>query len=73
MTADIVDLKTYRKTKQRAEKEQNAKINRARCGRGKVERLAEELGKKRKAADLDGKKLKSKGSEVLQFDERDPA
>jgi len=73
MTADIVDLRSYRKAKKRAEKEQSAKTNRARHGRGKVERLAEEIDKKRKDADLDGKKLKKESTAVVNFDERDPA
>ena len=56
MTADIVNLNKARKAKARAQKERQAEENRARFGRTKGQRLAEDLDKARARRELDGAK-----------------
>ena len=57
MTGEIVNLRQARKAKKREEKEQQAAANRARFGRSKAERLAEETEQQRRERALAGKKL----------------
>ena len=62
MSGNVVNLRTFRKRKARADRETEAAGNRARHGRTKVERTFEES--RRDAADrsLDGRRLEA-GSE----------
>lgn len=55
--AEIVNLKTFRKQKARAEKEQAASENRAKFGRTKAEKLLEKAKADQAATRLDGHKL----------------
>lgn len=54
MTASIVNLNKYRKAKARTEDEKQAKENRAKFGRTKLERQAGESDRERRDTALDG-------------------
>ena len=57
MAGEIVNLRQARKAKRRGEKEAAAAANRARFGRSKGERRAEEAEQQRRDRELAGKKL----------------
>ena len=57
MTAKIINLNRARKAKARADKANEAEQNRARFGRTKAERTANEAETERNAKFLDGSKL----------------
>tara|TARA_Y100000813_G_scaffold191814_1_gene169174 strand:+ start:556 stop:756 length:201 start_codon:yes stop_codon:yes gene_type:complete len=57
MTAEIVNLRQYRKDRQRQEKERAAEQNRAKYGRDKVQKREDETSRVRSEQDLDGKRL----------------
>ncbi|MEK9671550.1 MAG: DUF4169 family protein [Rhodospirillaceae bacterium] len=59
MSAEIVNLRQYRKQKSKAAKDLAAAANRRRHGRIKGERLADKDGEARQARDLDGKQLET--------------
>ena len=56
MSAEIINLKDFRKRQAKLEKQRQAEENRVRFGRSKAEKLKESADKKRQDADLDGKK-----------------
>ncbi|MBU0725715.1 MAG: DUF4169 family protein [Alphaproteobacteria bacterium] len=56
MSAEIINLKDFRKRQAKLEKQRQAEENRVRFGRSKAEKLKESADKKRHDADLDGKK-----------------
>jgi hypothetical protein len=55
--AEIINLRHARKTRARNEKAEKASEKRRVHGRSKAERLSEERERKRRAQELDGKKL----------------
>lgn len=55
--AEIVNLRSLRKQKARAEKERKAEANRALHGRTRAERLNEATSRARETASHDGRKL----------------
>lgn len=55
--AEIVNLRSVRKQKARAEKERKAEANRALHGRTRAERLSEAANRAREDASHDGRKL----------------
>ena len=57
MTADIVNLRRARKTKARAEREQQAAENRVRFGRTKAERQAQSITRERERRTHLGREL----------------
>lgn len=57
MTAEIVNLRQYRKERQRQEKERAAEQNRVKFGRDKAQRREDESSRARSDQDLDGKRL----------------
>jgi len=57
MTAEIVNLRQYRKEKQRQERERTAEQNRVRFGRDKARRREDAADRKRSEQDLDGKHI----------------
>ncbi|MAY67003.1 MAG: hypothetical protein CMM77_07740 [Rhodospirillaceae bacterium] len=57
MAAEIVNLRQYRKEKQRQDRARTAEQNRARFGRGKAQRREDEMDRKRSEQDLDGKQF----------------
>lgn len=57
MSAEIVNLKQYRKKKQRVEKERAAGDNRVKYGRTKRQKQRDEFESGRYEADLTGKHL----------------
>jgi hypothetical protein len=57
MAAEIVNLRQYRKEKQRQERARVAEQNRARFGRDKAQRREDETDRKRSEQNLDGKHL----------------
>jgi hypothetical protein len=57
MSAEIVNLRQYRKEKQRQDRARAAEQNRVRFGRDKVQRREDETDRKRSEQDLDGKQL----------------
>ena len=57
MSAEIVNLKQFRKKQQRAEKEREADGNRAKYGRTKGQKQRDEIKSGRFEADLTGKRL----------------
>lgn len=54
---DVINLKQFRKAKERAEKEKRAEENRAKHGRTKGERALQETKDKKQDATLSGHKL----------------
>ena len=54
MTGDVVDLRTFRKQKQREEKEAKAAENRSKFGRTKAEKLRDQTDKDNQARHVDG-------------------
>jgi len=54
MSAEIVNLRQYRKANRRAEKERQASINREKHGRTKGEKLAQSEERKRDERLMDG-------------------
>ena len=52
---DVVNLRQFRKAKNRAEKEARAEENRVRHGRSKAEKEGERMTCEKEARDLDGK------------------
>ncbi|CCQ73565.1 DUF4169 family protein [Magnetospira sp. QH-2] len=54
--AELVNLRQARKQKARAAKEKKAAANRAKFGRGKVEKLKDRVAASKAEKDLDGKK-----------------
>lgn len=61
MTAEIVNLNTYRKAKRKARKKQNATAKRAKFGRDKAEQRRMEYEKSRHEAGLDGAQREDDG------------
>ena len=59
MTADIINLRQYRKQKARRDGEAQAAENRVRHGRNKAARGEDDQTRTRAEQDLDGKKLES--------------
>ncbi|MEP0337588.1 MAG: DUF4169 family protein [Alphaproteobacteria bacterium] len=57
MAAEIVNLRQYRKEKQRQERERTAEQNRVRFGRDKAQRREDETDRRRSEQDLDGKQI----------------
>ncbi|PIW26347.1 MAG: DUF4169 domain-containing protein [Rhodospirillales bacterium CG15_BIG_FIL_POST_REV_8_21_14_020_66_15] len=57
MTAEIVNLRQYRKEKQRQARERAAERNRLRFGRDKARRREDEAERRRSEQTLDGKQL----------------
>lgn len=57
MSAEIVNLKQFRKKQQRTEKERSAEGNRAKFGRTKGQKRRDEAETGRYEADLTGKRL----------------
>lgn len=57
--AEIVDLEGYRRRKERQARKDRAPENRARHGRSKLDRAADELAREREKTELDGKKLET--------------
>lgn len=57
MAAEIVNLRQYRKEKQRQERARAAEQNRARFGRNKAQRREDATDRKRSEQDLDGKQF----------------
>ena len=54
MTGDVVNLRTFRKQKQREEKEAKAAENRSKFGRTKAEKLRDQTDKDNRARHVDG-------------------
>lgn len=57
MSAEIVNLNQYRKSRDKARKADQSAENRRKFGRTKAERLAEEKVNKATESDLDGKMI----------------
>lgn len=57
MSGDIVNLRHFRKSKARAEKETRAEQNRAKFGRTKAEKQLDKASKAAASRHLDGHKL----------------
>lgn len=57
MSAEIVNLNQYRKSRDKSRKADEAVENRRKFGRTKTERLAEEKSRDSAERDLDGKRL----------------
>ncbi|KFB09722.1 DUF4169 family protein [Nitratireductor basaltis] len=55
--AEIINLRTVRKRKSRAQREDQAQENRIRFGRTRAERREQEKLSRKQAADLDGHRL----------------
>lgn len=53
MSAEIVNLNKFRKAQEKSAKEANAEENKARFGRTKAEKKADERARKRAELDLD--------------------
>ncbi|WP_374943792.1 DUF4169 family protein [Sphingomonas sp.] len=66
--ADVINLRTARKTRAREVKEQEAVANRAAFGRTKAERAADEAEAARREAALDGTK-REEGAAVRNVSE----
>jgi hypothetical protein len=67
MADNIVDLDRYRRRKQRKDRKDRkdkAPENRARHGRSKPDRAADDLARERDEAELDGKKLETDDDEA---------
>ncbi len=62
MTADIVNLRRFRKAKARAEKDATAAANRVRFGRSKAERLEQDAERGLADRRLDGARRAPEGS-----------
>ena len=54
MTGDVVNLRTFRKKKQREEKEAKAAENRSKFGRTKAQKLRDEADRDNQASHVDG-------------------
>lgn len=59
MTAEIINLRQFRKQKARRDGEAQAAENRVRHGRDKAARAEDDQTRRRADQDLDGKKLES--------------
>ncbi len=59
MASNVVNLRSARKAKARAEKAAKAEENRAKFGRTKSDRLRDERATKHQAQELDGKKIET--------------
>lgn len=57
MTAEIVNLNTFRKRQNRDLKERQAQINRVKFGQSKADKRRQEYEKQRRDLDLTGKQL----------------
>jgi len=57
MSAEIINLRQFRKANRRADKERQAAINREKHGRTKGEKLAQSKERKRDERNLDGTHL----------------
>lgn len=57
MSAEIVNLNQFRKSRDKERKAEQAAENRRKFGRSKAERLAEDKAGKAAESDLDGKRL----------------
>ena len=57
MTAEIVNLNSFRKAKRKADKKQQAAANRAKFGRDKAEKSRRENDQARQQASHDGNQL----------------
>ena len=56
MTAEVVNLRRFRKRRERAAKEAEASLNRARSGRSKAERTLSDAERSHHIRTLDGKR-----------------
>jgi len=63
MSAEIVNLRQFRKASRRVEKERQAAINREKFGRTKGEKLAQSKERERDERNLNGTQLGESGSE----------
>ena len=60
MTNDVVNLRQFRKSKARAEKDAKAEENRVKVGRTKAERQLQKAASEKARRDLDGHKRDDK-------------
>lgn len=59
MSAEIVNLNQFRKSREKAQKAETAAENRRKFGRTKAERKAEEKAQSHSVSELDGKRLEN--------------
>lgn len=63
MSAEIINLKDYRRTKSKKSDDAQTRANRAKFGRDKARKLEEKLEAQRRESLLDGKRLEDSGNE----------